>query len=102
MLSQGTRYTGLDVNATYDACLYLAFSVTLKLCKSKHCHVCGVIADILSSNCRLANHGADAFYTGEIADNIVKAATARGGIITHEDLEGYQVVIRTPNNISTY
>ncbi|KAK7437861.1 hypothetical protein VKT23_018298 [Stygiomarasmius scandens] len=49
---------------------------------------------------KLANHGADAFYTGEIADNIVKAASARGGIITHEDLEGYQVVIRTPNNIT--
>ncbi|THU77431.1 gamma-glutamyltranspeptidase [Dendrothele bispora CBS 962.96] len=50
---------------------------------------------------KLADNGADAFYTGDIADNIVNAAAARGGIISHEDLEGYEVVIRTPNNIST-
>ncbi|THV00494.1 gamma-glutamyltranspeptidase [Dendrothele bispora CBS 962.96] len=49
---------------------------------------------------KLADNGADAFYTGDIADNIVNAAAARGGIISHEDLEGYEVVIRTPNNIT--
>ncbi|THU77434.1 gamma-glutamyltranspeptidase, partial [Dendrothele bispora CBS 962.96] len=49
---------------------------------------------------KLADNGADAFYTGDIADNIVDAAAARGGIISHEDLEGYEVVIRTPNNIT--
>ncbi|THU77285.1 gamma-glutamyltranspeptidase [Dendrothele bispora CBS 962.96] len=49
---------------------------------------------------KLADNGADAFYTGDIADNIVDAAAARGGIISQEDLEGYEVVIRTPNNIT--
>jgi len=69
-----------------------------------------------------ARQGADAFYTGEIAENIVSgrflsdrlflrvhavlnggyclAAKARGGIITLKDLMDYKATTRTPVNIT--
>lgn len=36
------------------------------------------------------------FYTGELAQDIVKDIRDGGGIITLEDLKNYQTVVRTP------
>lgn len=45
---------------------------------------------------RIAENGRDEFYLGETADLIV-AEMARGdGLITHEDLEGYEAMWREP------
>jgi gamma-glutamyltranspeptidase/glutathione hydrolase len=44
----------------------------------------------------VAEHGADAFYKGAIADNLVATAAAAGGVLTTDDLAGYQVVEREP------
>jgi gamma-glutamyltranspeptidase/glutathione hydrolase/leukotriene-C4 hydrolase len=41
----------------------------------------------------IAEQGADAFYTGELADKIVKEVQDRGGIITKQDLADYTVDI---------
>ncbi|KAJ7275360.1 gamma-glutamyltranspeptidase [Mycena haematopus] len=49
---------------------------------------------------QVAEHGADAFYTGRIATNIAEAAYARGGIITTHDLANYSAIIREPVNIT--
>lgn len=49
---------------------------------------------------RIANYGADAFYTGKIATNTAEAAFARGGILTTHDLANYSAIVRTPVNIS--
>ncbi|KAF8708122.1 Gamma-glutamyltranspeptidase Ggt1, partial [Rhizoctonia solani] len=48
---------------------------------------------------RIANEGVNAFYTGSIAKNIISTAQNNGGVITLEDLEKYQVVIRKPVQI---
>jgi gamma-glutamyltranspeptidase/glutathione hydrolase len=45
---------------------------------------------------KLRSGGADAFYKGEIADAIVKAVRAEGGVMTAADLESYAVADRTP------
>ena len=45
---------------------------------------------------RIAERGRDGFYTGETADLIVAAMKRSGGIISHEDLAGYQAIWRTP------
>lgn len=45
---------------------------------------------------RLRAGGADAFYKGPVADEIVKAVTASGGVMTHQDLLDYNVVERPP------
>ena len=42
----------------------------------------------------IANQGADAFYTGVLADKIVKEVRDRGGIFTTEDLATYTVDVR--------
>lgn len=41
-------------------------------------------------------NGARAFYTGSIADRIVKDAEKHGGFITREDLRAYRAIIREP------
>ncbi|KAI0374193.1 gamma-glutamyltranspeptidase [Pilatotrama ljubarskyi] len=42
----------------------------------------------------IAEGGADAFYTGPIADAIVQKVRETGGILTHADLEGYEVHVK--------
>ena len=42
----------------------------------------------------IANQGVEAFYTGVLADKIVKEIQDRGGIITKQDLADYQVDFR--------
>ncbi|TFK89119.1 gamma-glutamyltranspeptidase [Polyporus arcularius HHB13444] len=42
----------------------------------------------------IAREGPDAFYKGPIADAIVDKVKATGGILSHEDLENYQAIVR--------
>ncbi len=42
----------------------------------------------------IAEGGADAFYTGPIADAIVEKVRATGGILSHADLAGYEVQVK--------
>ncbi|HEV8437541.1 MAG TPA: gamma-glutamyltransferase [Methylomirabilota bacterium] len=44
----------------------------------------------------IADRGAEVFYRGEIAEAIVRAMRARGGLITKNDLASYQVKVRAP------
>ncbi|KAJ9077220.1 hypothetical protein DSO57_1018762 [Entomophthora muscae] len=44
---------------------------------------------------RVADSGANAFYTGEIAHNIVNTVQRDGGILTEEDLAGYRPTVQT-------
>ena len=50
----------------------------------------------------IATHGADAFYTGPIANATIEALLAASpkGIMTLEDLANYSVAIQTPLNIT--
>jgi gamma-glutamyltranspeptidase/glutathione hydrolase len=51
----------------------------------------------LANTLRLvAEQGRDAFYTGPVAESIVAAVRADGGIMTLEDMAGYEVSFRTP------
>jgi len=51
----------------------------------------------LASTLRLiADQGRDAFYRGPVAQSIVAAVQADGGLITLEDLAGFEVSFRTP------
>jgi gamma-glutamyltranspeptidase/glutathione hydrolase len=44
----------------------------------------------------IAEHGADAFYKGPIADRIVAEMKAGGGLITRNDLDAYHANLRMP------
>ena len=44
----------------------------------------------------IVDKGIDGFYKGEVTDAIVDSCRKSGGIITHEDLESYQVMEREP------
>ncbi|MFC4349139.1 gamma-glutamyltransferase [Kordiimonas lipolytica] len=44
----------------------------------------------------IAAKGAAGFYEGPVADKLISAMEAQGGIMTHEDLKKYRVVERTP------
>ena len=44
----------------------------------------------------IADHGAEVFYHGEIADSIVASMERRGGLITHDDLRTYEPRERAP------
>lgn len=37
----------------------------------------------------IAKHGAEAFYTGKIADDVISTVKEHGGIMTHDDLANY-------------
>jgi gamma-glutamyltranspeptidase/glutathione hydrolase len=49
---------------------------------------------------KIAKHGAETFYTGDIAETTTAAIKQAGGIITKDDLASYTVKIRTPLSIS--
>lgn len=50
---------------------------------------------------RIAREGPDIFYQNStIADNIIKAVQSSGGIMTHEDLAGYQPILKNASTIS--
>ncbi|KAH8083772.1 gamma-glutamyltranspeptidase [Cristinia sonorae] len=42
----------------------------------------------------IASKGADGFYKGEIADSIVQKVKATGGILSHDDLKSYTVIVK--------
>ncbi|KAI9068256.1 gamma-glutamyltranspeptidase [Trametes sanguinea] len=42
----------------------------------------------------IADEGAEAFYKGPIADAIVQKVKETGGILTHQDLEDYRVIVK--------
>ena len=44
----------------------------------------------------IAHNGADAFYSGTIANSTVRALQAQNGIMTMEDLENYRIISRKP------
>jgi gamma-glutamyltranspeptidase/glutathione hydrolase len=50
-----------------------------------------VQADLASSLTAISDRGVDAFYKGEIADKIVAASAANGGVLAKADFEQYQV-----------
>lgn len=52
--------------------------------------------DLASALQRIAERGPDGFYAGETADLIVAEMQRGGGIITHEDLAGYEPKRRRP------
>ena len=52
--------------------------------------------DLAAALKRIANKGPDGFYKGATADLIVKEMQRGGGIITHEDLAGYEAKRRAP------
>jgi gamma-glutamyltranspeptidase/glutathione hydrolase len=55
-----------------------------------------VLADLGKSLTAIANDGADAFYTGWIADRIAEDMAKNGGLITKADLAAYEAKERTP------
>jgi gamma-glutamyltranspeptidase/glutathione hydrolase len=44
----------------------------------------------------IADKGSDGFYTGKVADAIVKTVRSKRGLLTHKDLRTYKMVERTP------
>src|ERR671931_1224658 len=52
--------------------------------------------DLADTLMAIAREGPRAFYRGVIADKLVAAIRAAGGIMTREDLERYQPIERTP------
>lgn len=55
-----------------------------------------VQSDLAWSLSRIAEHGPDAFYRGEIAERIAADMVANGGLINGEDLADYRVQLRAP------
>ncbi|MEI6067883.1 MAG: gamma-glutamyltransferase [Methylococcaceae bacterium] len=52
--------------------------------------------DLANTLTQLAESGRDGFYSGCVADKLVKGVKKAGGIWTKEDLESYQIVEREP------
>ena len=52
--------------------------------------------DLAATLTAIAEQGPRGFYQGLVADKLVKAISATGGIMTTDDLKSYQPVIRTP------
>lgn len=57
--------------------------------------------DLAKTYSIIAEQGPSAFYEGEIADAVVASVQKYGGVMTKEDLAGYQIEYRTPIK-STY
>jgi gamma-glutamyltranspeptidase/glutathione hydrolase len=55
-----------------------------------------VLRDLSRTLRAIASGGADAFYTGWIADRIVEDMGSHGGLITKEDLAAYRAQVRVP------
>lgn len=55
-----------------------------------------VQADLAKSLKRISAQGRDGFYKGPTADLIVEEMERNGGLISHDDLESYNVVWREP------
>ena len=53
-------------------------------------------ADLANTLQAMADKGAAGFYKGPVADKLVSAVQAAGGIWTHKDLQQYRVVERQP------
>jgi len=52
--------------------------------------------DLAKTLSMIRDSGADAFYKGEVAEAIVDAVKEAGGVLSLEDLENYDVKLRTP------
>lgn len=52
--------------------------------------------DLANTLRTIAGQGRDGFYKGRVADLFVETMEKHGGLITHEDLENYQVFERPP------
>ncbi len=52
--------------------------------------------DLAKTLSMIRDGGADAFYKGEVAEAMVKAVADAGGVLSMEDLENYDVKLRTP------
>ncbi|MCH8921837.1 MAG: gamma-glutamyltransferase [Planctomycetes bacterium] len=52
--------------------------------------------DLAATLRRIAEHGADEFYTGKTAELLAAEMKAGGGIITMDDLAGYRAKVRRP------
>ncbi|EGC49121.1 gamma-glutamyltranspeptidase [Histoplasma capsulatum var. duboisii H88] len=48
----------------------------------------------------IANYGPDAFYSGPLADSMIRALQAHNGTMTLDDLKNYSVVIRNASHIN--
>jgi gamma-glutamyltranspeptidase/glutathione hydrolase len=46
----------------------------------------------------IAQKGADGFYSGSVADAIVRTVNSKRGLLSHHDLQSYKMVERTPVN----
>ena len=55
-----------------------------------------VQTDLAKSLKQIAAGGADAFYRGEIGKLIAAEMARSGGLITPEDLAGYEAIVREP------
>jgi gamma-glutamyltranspeptidase/glutathione hydrolase len=53
-------------------------------------------SDLAATLQAIAARGASGFYDGEVADKLVAAIRASGGILTRDDLKSYRAEIRTP------
>ena len=51
------------------------------------------LADVLE---QIAQYGRDGFYSGPVADAIVREMRTQGGLITHSDLRNYRSIWREP------
>ena len=52
--------------------------------------------DLAATLHRIATEGPDGFYRGPVADSLLKAVRAAGGVMTADDLANYKVVLRKP------
>ena len=52
--------------------------------------------DLANTLQAIADHGADGFYQGPVADKLAKSIQAAGGLITREDLKSYRPLWREP------
>ncbi|CAM5507742.1 Glutathione hydrolase proenzyme OS=Afipia felis OX=1035 GN=ggt PE=3 SV=1 [Afipia felis] len=55
-----------------------------------------VQSDLAGTLQAIAEHGADGFYDGPVADKLAMSIQAAGGILTHADLKSYRPVWREP------